>query len=37
MDKTEDERINIFFILVQIKKGLINRAVSKYFGCELGS
>ena len=29
MDKTEEERINIFFKFVQIKKGLINGAVSK--------
>jgi translation initiation factor 5 len=29
MEKTEEERINMFFKFVQIKKGLINGAVSK--------
>jgi len=29
MDKTEEERVNIFFKFVQVKKGLINSAVSK--------
>lgn len=29
MDKTEEERINIFFKFVQIKKGLINGSVAK--------
>ena len=30
MDKTEEERINIFFKFVQIKKDLVNRTVSGY-------